>query len=144
MPYGAVSSLNAVKAFVGTDPAANTEIVETVPAGKQWLLVAVTVQLVQGLTQQPQPILVIDDGVNVIYEAFGSSNVQAVSTTTRYNWAIGLPLSAQTGATTNVHATAPLPEGLVLNTGARVQTNTLGKGANSDYGAPVLYVVEYG
>lgn len=141
---GATSSLRAVRAFVGTNPAANTEITETVPEGKQWELIAVSVSLVQGLTQTPQPILVIDDGANVIYEAFGSSNVQAVSTTTRYNWGLGLPLSAQTGSTTNVHATAPLAEGLVLNPGGRVKTNTLGIGANSDYGAPVLMIVEYG
>lgn len=141
---GAVSSINVTKLFAGTDPAANTEILETVPEAKQWELKVVSVSLVQGLTQTPQPILVIDDGSESIYEGFGSSNVQAVSTTTRYNWGVGLPLSAQTGATTNVHATAPLPEGLVLNAGWRIRTNTLGKGANSDYGVPMLLVVEYG
>jgi hypothetical protein len=132
------------KLLTGTNPAANVEISEAVPVGKHWLLYAVSVSLVQGITQTPQPILIIDDGsTGVIFEGFGSSAVQAVSTTTRYNWAPGLPLSAQIGATTDVHATAPLPEGLVLKPGYRIRTNTLGKGANSDYGAPVIYVVEY-
>jgi hypothetical protein len=138
------SQLQITKTFVGTDQAANTEISEAVPAGKDWLLLAVSVSLVQGITQTPQPILQIDDGTNVLFESFGASAAQAVSTTCRYNWAPGLPLSAVVGATTNCHATGPLPEGLVLHAGAHVKTVTLGKGANTDYGAPVLYLVEVG
>lgn len=128
----------------GTDVAANTEITETVPAGVYWLLLAFSVALVQGATQTPQPILVIDDGTDVLYESFGSSAAQAVSTTCRYTWAPSLPLTGQVGATTNVHSTAPLPDGLVIGPGFRVKTSTIGIGANSNYGAPSLYVVEYG
>lgn len=139
-----ISSLSVVRAVAGTNPAANTEIAETVPTDKQWRLLAVSVQLVQGLTQTPQPILVVDDGANVVYESFGASAAQSASTTVRYTWGVGLPLSALIGSTPNIHATAPLPEDLVVNTGWRVRTSTLGIGANSDYGAPVLTVVEYG
>ena len=134
----------ALKVVSGADPAANAEVAVTVPTGKAWKLLAVTVALVQGITQTPQPILVIDDGTTTIFEGFGSSAAQAVSTTCRYSWAPDLPLSGQVGSGTGVHATAPLPSGLVLPAGARVQTSTLGKGANSDYGVPALYVVEYG
>jgi hypothetical protein len=126
----------------GTNVAANTEITETVTADKSWLVLAVSVSLVQGATQTPQPILVIDDGTDVIYESFGSSAVQAVSTTCRYTWAPGLTLSGQVGATTNVHSTAPLPEGFIIPAGYRIRTSTIGLGANSDYAAPSLYVVE--
>ena len=129
--------------FTGTNPAANTEITETVPAGTSWLLVSVTVALVQGITQTPQPILVIDDGVDVIYESFGSSAAQAVSTTCQYTWAPGHTLSGQVGATTNVLSVAPLPAGLILPAGFRIRTSTVGIGANSDYGAPSLVYVEY-
>lgn len=142
--FDAVSGrLQALKQVNGTDVAANTEISETVPAGKHWLLLAFSVALVQGITQTPQPILLLDDGTDIIAELFGSSAAQAVSTTCRYTWAPGLPLSGQVGATTDVHATAPLPEGLILPPGYRIRTNTLGKGANSNYGAPSLYVAEY-
>lgn len=127
----------------GTNPAANTEISETVPAGKSWLLIAVSVSLVQGATQTPQPILQIDDGTDVIYESFGSSAAQASSTTCRYTWAPGLDLTGQIGATTNVHSTASLPEGLLLPAGYRIKTVTLGIGANTDYAAPSLFYVEY-
>lgn len=141
---GITSSLSTAKVVAGADPAANTEASVVVPAGKQWLVLAVSIQLVQGLTQTPQPILVLDDGTTVFFEAFGSSAVQAVSTTCRYTWSPDSPLTGQIGATTNVHSTAPLPEGLILGPGYRVRTSTLGLGANSDYGVPALYVVEYG
>lgn len=143
-PAGIPSTLSAIKRFAGTDPAANAEISETVPAGKTWSLLAVSVALVQGITQTPQPILIVDDGTNTILEIFGSSAAQAVSTTCRYTWAPGLTLSGQVGATTDVHSNAPLPRDLVLPPGYRIRTNTLGKGANTDYGTPSLYVVEFG
>lgn len=144
MSRGVASSLSTLRLFTGTDPAANTEISEVVPDGKSWEIIAVTVALVQGLTQTPQPVLVIDDGTTTLAELFGSSAAQAVSTTCRYTWGADLPLSGQVGSGANVKATAPLPGGLVLPAGYRIRTSTLGIGANSNYGAPALYVVEYG
>lgn len=125
----------------GSNPAAGAEVSQTVPGGERWELKAVSVALVQGLTQTPQPILQIDDGTDVVYESFGASAAQAVSTTCRYTWAPGHTLSGLVGATTNVHAVAPLPFGLVLDAGWRIKTVTLGIGANSDYGAPSFYYV---
>ena len=142
LPTGQLASSVLVQTN-GTDPAANTEITQTVPADKYWELISVSVALVQGITQTPQPILQLDDGTDVIFESFGSSAVQAVSTTCRYTWAPGLPFTGQIGATTNVHSTAALPQGLILGPGYRIKTVTLGIGANSDYGAPSLLYVEY-
>lgn len=146
MPLDAISHLKPGRLTQtnGSDVAANTELSETVPSGKYWQLTAVSVQLVQGATQTPLPILVIDDGTDVIYESFGSTTVQATSTTTRYTWAPGLTLSGQVGATTNVHSTAPLPANLLLGPGFRITTVTVGIGANSNYGVPSLFYVEYG
>lgn len=142
---GVTSSLSQLFQQNGSDPAAGAEFSVTVPAGKTWELLAVSVQLVQGLTQTPQPILVIDDGgADVVYEAFGASAAQAASTTARYNWAPGLGLSALVGTTPNIHATAPLPSGLLLPEGFRISSATLGIGANTNYGAPGLLVVQYG
>jgi hypothetical protein len=138
------STVFVYKTFLGADPAANAEVTAAVPAGKWWWLLAVTVSLAQGATQTPQPILQIDDGTNLLFEGFGSSAAQAVSTTCRYTWAAGLPLSAQVGATTNVHSTAPLPGKLLLAAGSHIKTSTIGIGANSDYGVPNLYVIELG
>lgn len=143
-PPGGLSTLQAWKPILAADPAANTEVLATVPAGKSWLLASVSVQLVQGITNTPQPILVIDDGTNVFYESFGSSAAQAVSTTCRYTWAPDSPLTGQVGVTTGVHSTAPLPQALILGPGYRVRTSTLGLAATADYGVPVLYVCEFG
>lgn len=127
----------------GTNVAANTEFSDTVPTGKAWRLIAVSVALVQGITQTPQPLLILDDGTDVIFEGFGCTTAQAVSTTCRYTWAPGLTLTGLIGATTNVHANAPLPEGFILLPGYRIRSSTVGIGANSDYGAPSYYVIEY-
>lgn len=136
--------LSTLRRFGGTDQAANTEFSETVPASKWWELLSVTVVLVQGATQTPQPILTIDDGTTVLFEAFGSTAVQASATTCRYTWSPGGAASGQVGSGAGVHSTAPLPGGLILPAGYRIRSNTIGIGANSDYGAPSLYVVEYG
>lgn len=133
-----------VKPIVGVDPAANNEATITVPAGKAWGLFSVSISLAQGLTQTPQPTLFIDDGTTVFEDILGSSAVQAVSTTCKYTWAPGMTQSGQIGAGAAVHSYAPLPDGLVLPAGSRVRTSTAGIGANSDYAAFVLYVVEYG
>ena len=129
--------------FTGTNVAANTEFSETVPAGVTWELLSVTVSCVQGATQTPQPILVIDDGTTVLFESFGSTTVQAVSTTCRYTWAPGHTLTGLVGATTNVHSTGPLPYKLILPAGYRIRSSTIGIGANTDYAAPSIYVVQY-
>jgi hypothetical protein len=144
LPHGISSSLARTSITLGGDPAANTEFSVTVPAGKWWTVLSVSVALVQGATQTPQPILILDDGTNVLFESFGSSAAQAVSTTCRYTWADNLPLTGQVGTTTGVHSMAPLPRDFPLPPGGRVRSSTLGIGANSDYGAPALLVVEYG
>jgi hypothetical protein len=123
-----------------TNRAANTEVTETVPAGEVWELVSVSISLVQGATQTPQPILTIDDGTSVIWAGPGSTTAQAVNTTCRYTWAPGHTLTGLIGATTNVNSFAPLPAGLVLVAGSRITTNTIGIGANSDYAAPQIMV----
>jgi hypothetical protein len=141
---GIGSTLSTLKVVTGADPAANAEFSVTVPAGKWWELVSVSVLLAQGATQTPQPILTLDDGATVFYEGFGSSAAQAAGTTCRYTWAPDSPQTGQVGAGAGVHATAPLIANLALPPGARVRSSTLGIGANTDYGAPALYVVEYG
>jgi hypothetical protein len=138
------SNLAVYKRFGGTNQAAGSEISEVVPTGKSWFLVSLSVALAQGITQTPQPILVIDDGTNVVYESLGSSAVQAVSTTTQYTWAVGLSLTGQVGAAAAVHSHGSLPWPMLLSPGWRIRTVTLGIGANSDYGVPNLFVIEVG
>lgn len=130
-------------AEIGADPAADVEFSVSVPAGEAWELRAVTVELVQGATQTPLPSLVVDDGTTVVCREPGSTAAQAVSTTARYTWAPGRSPSGQIGTTPNIASVGSLPPGLVLKPGWRVRSITQGKGANTDYGAPVLHVVKH-
>lgn len=136
------SSLGTFKILTSTDPAANAEF--SITLAKAAWLISVSVALVQGATQTPQPILVIDDGTTTFFEMFGSSAAQAVSTTCRYTWSGDVQLTGQVGATTNVHSMGPLPQNLVLPAGYRIRSSTLGLGANSDYGVAAAYVCELG
>lgn len=128
---------------VGANPAANTEFTFTVPTGKLWEPRALSVSLVQGATQTPLPRLILDDGTNTIAELIGTTVAQTASTTTRYTWGVGLNTSGQIGATPNINSQGNIPAGLLLPAGGRIRSSTAGIGANSDYGAPVLYVVQY-
>lgn len=129
-----------LKVYTGSNPAANAEVSETVPADTEWELLAVAVSLVQGATQTPQPVLIIDDGTNVLFESFGASSAQSAGVTTQYSWAPNLPLTAGAAATV---VTAPLPAGMRLPSGSRIRTSTLGIGANTDYAAPTFLVREF-
>lgn len=138
------SNLAQVKRVAGTAPGAGLEFTQTVPAGKWWIPLSVYVQLVQGATQTPQPILFIDDGTTTVLESIGSTNAQAVNTTCAYNWAPGMILTGTTGTGTGVHSNAPIPDGMLLPGGWRLRTTTVGIGANSVYGVPSFYVAELG
>jgi len=129
-----------VRVFTGTNQAANTEVTETVPTGKLWLLQSVNVTLVQGATQTPLPNLVITDGTNTLFTFPGLSSAMNASVTCALKWGQYLTLSAG-GA--NTSATAPIPGFLYLPEGFKITTVTTGIGANSDYGAPIITVIEY-
>jgi hypothetical protein len=125
------------------DPAANAEFTFTVPTGKIWEPVSLSVQLVQGATQTPWPYLVIDDGANIIAQQHGGSAALGVSSTAQYTWArIALGGTAAVGATPNINVVSAIPE-VVLPAGYRIRSNTIGIGANTNYGVPRLLVVEY-
>jgi hypothetical protein len=138
------SNLAQVKRVTGAQPAGGAEFTQTVPAGKWWILLSVYVQLTQGATQTPQPILFIDDGVTTLLESIGSTAAQAANTTVAYNWAPGMILTGLTGTGANVHANAPIPDGMLLLPGWRIRSSTVGIGANSAYQTPSFYVAELG
>jgi hypothetical protein len=136
-----VPSPDSLKVVAGADPAANAEVAPfVVPAGRLWRPMAFSVVLVQGITQTPRPTLVFDDGATIYSQI--SSTVQAVSTTARYTWTKP-SWERSIGTTPDIHVTVTMPD-LVMLAGHRIRTLTPGLGANSDYGVPILYVIEYG
>lgn len=108
---------------------------------KSWYLFSVSVQLVQGITQTPLPVLTIDDGANIVYQSPGCSAALSASTTAQFTWAPGLSLGAGGAGTVQ---TASLPYECVLPSGFRIRTVTTGIGANTNYGAPSYLVCELG
>jgi hypothetical protein len=124
-----------IDVVTGADPAANTECSITVPGAGEYVLLYFYVQCVQGATQTPTPRLYLKDG-STILATFPSSSTIAASTTVNCVWAPDLP-QLQTGATTDVHLTAPIPQRLTVKSGWTLETVTTGKGANTNYGAPI-------
>lgn len=139
--YPFPSSLGTLRTIVGDNPAANTEWSVTVPPDRSYLLLGASVSLAQGITQTPQPALIVDDGTNVLGQYLGASAAQNASVTSQYSWGRDLPLSAGAAATVN---TAPFPPALVLRGGYRIRSLTTGIGANTDYGPPTLFVCDLG
>jgi hypothetical protein len=131
------------KTVTGSDPAADTEATfGTVPTGKVWVLLSASIECAQGATQTPLPSLVIDDGTNILARIPACTAAISASTTAQCTWAVGLTtITAGAGLVANF---APLPNpGLVLPAAYRVRTVTSGKGANTNFGAGTLLVVEY-
>lgn len=137
-----VEKLLPTESVTGANPAANAEFTITVPAGERWLLLAVTVAMVQGATQTPWPRITIDDGTNVLFAAHSGTAAQAASTTCQHSWIVGGPAIGPSGVTTAVVAQGALPPGLVLEAGSRIISITAGLGANSDYGAPRATIIK--
>jgi hypothetical protein len=140
---GLPSNIVAYKRIAGTNPGAGVECSDIVPTDKFWIVLAYTVQLVQGVTQTPLPILVFDDGTNTIFESPGTTTAQGASTTAQYTWGPDMLISGQIGATPNIRSVGCLSP-ILLKAGFHVKTVTLGIGAGSDYGAPSIYVAELG
>lgn len=123
-----------------SDPAANTEISQTVTAGKYWRFLSASVQMVQGATQTPWPSLVFDDGTSVLFQGYSGTAAMSASTTTQHSWAPG---NLNLGSAASVVNTGSAPNGFVLGPGYRIRTVTTGIGANSNYGVMKIYVVEF-
>ena len=130
-----------VKTVTGTNPAANTECSDTVPANKCWLLRSYTLTCAQGITQTPLTSLTVTNVAGtVVYSYPGTSSAQNSSVTLTMRWSPNQTLTAGGAATS---ATAPIPEGTLLPEGYSLVTSTNGKGAATDHGAPIIEVYEY-
>jgi hypothetical protein len=143
LPGGAVESSTygpgVMRTIVGTDPAANVEISETVPTNARWRLVTFCYAFVTDATVANRlPVLTIDDGTNVLWRSFSNVN-QAASQTSIYHAGDGL-ISHQIATQTHVLA---LPTHLILMGGYRVRTQTTALQAGDNFSAPTYHVEEW-
>lgn len=128
-----------LRSITGTDPAANTEISETVPTGAYWVLHGIYAVLTTDATVANRiPVLIVDDGTNIILRA-GPLAVQAASNSTPYSGG-GFGFQGTLNAV-NAWSLPAVP--LRLGPGYRVRTATTAIQAGDNYAAPQLLVEEY-
>jgi hypothetical protein len=130
------------KIITGTDPGAGAEISVTVPTGKFWQLLSATFSLVTSATvANRRPSLTLDDGTNVFWRWRTGVDI-AASLTRAYFFESELNAEVDRIAVDSSLYEPLAPR--LLGQGYRIRTSTTAIQAGDDYGAPLLYVVEYG
>jgi hypothetical protein len=128
------------RVIVGTDPFAGLEILEVVPAGVRWKLLAVKARLVTDATAGNRYVVLYLDDVAQVWWSSVPMVAQVAGSIYNYNWALGV--DARTGPATG-YVQDPLPDRITLAAGWRFGTTTIGKQVGDDWGAPVYYVEEW-
>ena len=129
----------ARRSVLGTDPAAGIEISEVVPTNAQWALKTLTFALATDATvANRSPIIVIDDGTNILWAKRIANNQTASQTITYY----GMVSSLVGEVVTLPDISFALPP-IRLSQGFHIRTVTTGLQAGDDYGPPRLYVEEW-
>jgi hypothetical protein len=132
-----VAGVGRLRSIAGTDPAANVEISETVPAGVRWRILSFWFAFTTSVTVANRtPRIVIDDGATEYFRA-GSGILQTASTTAVYEASAAPPIGAAGGGPNMIG----LPYNIVLPAGHRIRTSTVSMDATDNYAAP-QYVVE--
>lgn len=127
-----------VRSFSGTDPAAGSEISETVPAGARWAIRGGTFVLVTDGTAGNRTVNIeVGDGTNIL-ERFGVSAVQAPGSTVRYVIVPTGYLASQRFSTEII-----LPREVVLFSGFTFSTTSSNLAVGDDFSAAQLLVEEW-
>lgn len=132
----------AARVIVGTDPAADTIVTETVPTGARWELLSVQVTLVKGGASAAGVTLVqVSDPAND-YGRYSGGTTGGILTTNLVTFAQGLPIkSFAAGGDTTVNG--PLPRSLILLAGHRFQVTDTVFGNGDNFGRPGYSVREW-
>jgi len=135
-----LSGSGAVRAIVGTTPAAGAEVSETVPTGARWLLISFTAVLTTSAAAANRiPVLNIDDGTNVFFVS-PSAVVEGANLTTSNTWWGG---GFQTGGIQQTIVVNALGVSMLLEPGFRIRTVTSAIQAGDQYAAPKYLVIEW-
>lgn len=128
-----------IQSITGTDPAAGSEISETVPANTIWLLKSVRFTLVTDATPDTRQVhLVLDDGTTTLLN-LPTTGTQIVSLTRNYNAHELGGLIVPTGNEIDIG----LPSDVILPSGYRLVTETTLLKAGDNFGAPQLSVTAW-
>lgn len=140
---GTFDGPGTTKSIIGTNPAAGSELSETVPANTIWSVQSISALMVTDANAADRRVrTTLDDGSTVFYQVSSSTNHTA-SLTVRYVWSpLGAPavgVVAATDATINI----PLPKPTILSAANRFITVTGALEAGDNWGAPQLSVEEW-
>lgn len=142
MPTAIRSGLGHLDSKVGTDPAANTEITETVPDNRRWLLRLLKFTLVADANPANRTVTVQfkDASGNVITQVTAGT-VQTASQTVNYHVAPWITKPSDV-AGSDIYLDLPLD--FFLAEYWQIVTSTANRQATDNYGAPISVVEEFG
>lgn len=134
---GPLEGPGRIRSITGTDPAVNTEIIETVPTGARWRFIALRAPLVTDATvANRNAMLVFDDGANIYAGTVGQFNQGASLSFTYHFSGIGFQ-----GAQSSITVVVGAPTNIILPAGHRIRTLTGNLQLTDNWGPP-QYVVE--
>lgn len=124
----------------GTNPAAGSEISQTVPAGVRWKLKSVRFVLVTSATVANRFVnFIVDDGTTNIFDVYYPTAHTASLTVAYYAAPLGVTQTGLLGPATN-RIYFNIPADMELLPGYRIRTTTTGIDAGDDFAAPTMYV----
>jgi hypothetical protein len=125
--------------LIGTDPAPGVEIVETVPTGARWDLLAFATLFTCGPgIGNRRPILNITDPAGFVLLRSPQAHVMVAGESAQVTWAAGMGLSVDLGG----YMIAGLPTPQPLLEGQTIQISVSGLQAADDFAAPGYSVRE--
>lgn len=135
--------------ITGTNPAANTEVTETVPTGERWKIRAFSVVLVTDANAANRTVnLFIDNGaVTGRKRIYTDATAQTATTTRTHAWLRGNEAydvaSDSVSDTQTVLVKLCLDDDIILEAGDRIRTTTASIQAGDDYAAPIFEVEQW-
>jgi hypothetical protein len=130
----------AYRRISGTTPGAGAELLETVPTGARWQLLAVNASLTTSATVINRTPNLYLDQAGVTYFASGQPVAAGPGVTTAYWWAVGMPLAVQVGL---IGSMAGIFEPNRMIAGSRFFTNTSNLQPGDQWGTPSYLVQEW-
>jgi len=135
-----VEGPGCIRAITGTDPAAGSEICETVPTNARWRLLGIRFSLTTSSAVADRLVqLVIDDGTTPILWGDFFPDVQTAGNIWTYQASLG---GVEHGNRSGIQRLA-LVNDLILPQGWRIRTSTANLQIDDDFAAPELIVEEW-
>lgn len=135
-----IPNRGGMRQITGTNPAAGSEISETVPTGRQWLVHGVKFALVTAATAgSRRPHLVFNLTSTFEFNCFASID-QIISENKQYSCG---EYGVVPDETDDNDIIIPIPTNIWLPAGGTIKTQTTNLAAGDDYSAPTLFVEEF-